>query len=331
MSFSSPGARAWPTFTALAALTALIALTACSASRTDEPMGGYVEADLVYVGATSAGVLTELPVRRGDVVRKGQPLFTQDADAEALTRDAAQARRERADAQAADLRKAKRPDELRAADQQLAQAQAALVASEAALRRQQGLVDQGFIAAQRLDELLASRDRDAARVRELQAQAALARLAARDDAIAAASAEARGSAADLALARWREGQRQRVAPASGVVFEVMNRPGEWVNAGAPVVALLPTGALRLRFFVPETALPRATLGSRVRMACDGCPAGLQARIRWVSPQAEFTPPVIYGASGRAKLVYAVDAEPDTTGPLKPGQPVDVRFGEAAAS
>lgn len=306
-------------------------LAGCGPASTDATLGGYVEAELVYVAATSPGVLAEVAVKRGDTVRRGQRLFLQDNDAETLTRDAAQARRERADFQAANLRKARRPEELRAVDQQLAQAQAALAGSEAALKRQQSLVEQGFVAAQRLDELLAARDRDAARVRELQAQAALARQAAREDEIAAASAEARGSAADLALARWREGQRQRVAPADALVFDVMNRPGEWVNAGAPVVALLPAGALKLRFFVPETALPRARVGSTVAVACDGCPAGLQARIRWVSPQAEFTPPVIYGASNRAKLVYAVDAEPTAGTALKPGQPVDVRLLEAAAS
>jgi ABC-2 type transport system ATP-binding protein len=307
-----------------ASLIAAAGLAACTAGGDDAAFGGYAEAELVYIAPTTAGVLQSVAVKRGDSVKRGQPLFALDTDAEGLTRDAAQARRERADAQTANLRKARRPQELHAIEQQLAQAQAALVASQAALQRQQTLVAQGYVTALRLEELAAARDRDRARVAELQAQLALAHEAARGDEIAAAAAEARGSAADLALARWREGQRLRSAPTDAVVFDVMNRSGEWVNAGAPVVALLPPGALKLRFYVPEPQLPQATVGREVKLSCDGCATGLTARIRWVSPQAEFTPPVIYGASGRAKLVYLVEAEPAPGSALKPGQPVDVR-------
>lgn len=312
-----------------AAACAVLAVAACSPRGDTLPMTGYVEADLVYVGATSAGLLAEVAVQRGDSVKAGQRLFTLDADAETLASDAALARRERADAQAENLRKARRVPELQALDEQLAQARAAAAASTAALQRQQRLVEQGFVAALRLDELVAARDRDAARVRELQAQRALAgSTAGRSDEIAAAAAEARGSAADEALASWRQQQRQRSAPLDALVFDVLQRAGEWVAAGAPVVALLPPAALKLRFFVPEPDLARAAVGSAVAVACSGCPAGLKARIRWVSPQAEFTPPVIYSAGSRAKLVFMVEADPSDPGPLKPGQPVDVRFERA---
>jgi HlyD family secretion protein len=205
------------------------------------------------------------------------------------------------------------------------QAQAALAASTSALERQTGLVQQGFQSPARLDELRAARDRDAARVRELQAQLANARLAARRDEIAAADAEARAAAADAQLAGWRQGQATRTAPRAGQVFDVLHRPGEVVAAGAPVVALLPDGALKLRFFVPQPELARAVVGGTVQVGCDGCAPGLTARIRWVSPQAEYTPPVLYGNEARAKLVFRVEAEPAPGAKLQPGQPVDVRW------
>jgi HlyD family secretion protein len=47
----------------------------------------------------------------------------------------------------------------------------------------------------------------------------------------------------------------------------------------------------------------------------------------ISPQAEFTPPVIYSRQERAKLVFLIEARPapvDAT-KLHPGQPVEVRF------
>lgn len=310
----------------LAAAAAVLA--GCGPAPGDAAMSGYAEAELVYVAPEVAGVLQTLAVRRGDRVAAGQFLYALQADVQTLGSEAAAARRDGAEAQAADLRKGRRPAEMQAIDQQLAQARAALAASAAALQRQQQLVAQGFVSALQLDELVAARDRDAARVKELQAQRSLATEAARSDAIAAATAMARASAAELALARWREGQTQRSAPVDAAVFDVMYRSGEWVAAGAPVVALLPPAALKVRFFVPEPALPQAVVGSEVLIGCDGCAPGLRARIRFVSPQAEFTPPVIYSNDSRSKLVFMAEAEPETPAALKPGQPVDVRFAKA---
>ena len=108
----------------------------------------------------------------------------------------------------------------------------------------------------------------------------------------------------------------------------MYRTGEWVAAGAPVVALLPPAALKVRFFVAEPNLLQAVVGREVALGCDGCAAGLRARISFVSPQAEFTPPVIYSNDSRSKLVFMAEAEPETPAVLKPGQPVDVRFAKA---
>ncbi len=303
----------------------LSALVGCGPSTDQAPLSGYAEADLVYVASPASGTLQTLNVKRGDNVKAGQMLYALDDDAEALGRDAAQARSERALAQADNLRKGKRPLELAALDEQLAQASAALAGSTAALTRQQTLVQQGFVAPLRLEELTAARDRDAARVKESQAQRRLAGEAARRDEVAAAAAEARGAGADLALARWKQDQKQRSAPTNAAVHEVMYRVGEWVTAGAPVVALLPPRAVKVRFFVPQDLLPRAAVGAELALSCDGCPPGLTARVRWVSTQAEFTPPVIYSIGSRSKLVFMAEAEPSDPAVLRPGQPLDVRF------
>jgi HlyD family secretion protein len=303
---------------------AALALAGCGAAREEAPWSGYAEADLVYIAAGAGGTLRTLAVQRGATVRKGQPIATLDSEAEALGRDAASARRERAQAQQRNLSKGRRPLELRALEQQLAQAEAALALSSAQLQRNRGLVAQGYIAAIRLEELEAAVSRDTARVTEAQSLIALARQSARSDEVAAAEAEARASAADLELARWREGQKLLTAPADALVYDLMFRPGEWVSAGAPVAALLPAGSLKVRFFVPEPALARLAVGATVRIGCDGCAQDLTARVRFIAPQAEFTPPVIYSVGARSKLVFMAEAEPSPGAALKPGQPLDVR-------
>lgn len=288
-------------------------------------MPGYVEADLLYVAPSSTATVGQIAVARGQRVRAGQPLFTMERVAEDRGTESALARRDRAQAQAENLRKGRRPLELEVLRQQLVQAQALLTVSTIAWDRQAQLARQGFVSALRLDELASARDRDRARVAEVQAQIELARQAARTDEVAAAEADTRAATADLALASWRQDQTARAAPVAGQVFDVLYATGEVVAAGSPVVALLPDGALKLRFFVPQHELGRAAVGATVQVACDGCAAGLTARIRWVSPQAEYTPPVIYSNAARAKLVFRVEADPVPGAALRPGQPVDVRW------
>jgi len=304
----------------------LLALAGCTRVDPDR-FSGYAEADLVYVGPAIGGRVQTLGVERGARVRAGQLLFELERDPESLARAAAGARAESAAAQTRNLRKGKRVDELRAIEQQLVQARAALALSTNELKRNEMLVAQGFLSPNRLDELGSARDRDAARVAELQANLAVAREAARPDEIAAAEAEQRAAESELASSRWREDQTRGIAARAGAVQDVMYRPGEWVAQGSPVVALLPDGAIKVRFFVPQAALARIRIGDSVAVSCDGCPAGMSARVAFVSDQAEYTPPVIYSNESRAKLVFMVEAKPDekTALQLKPGQPVDVRI------
>jgi HlyD family secretion protein len=171
---------------------------------------------------------------------------------------------------------------------------------------------------------VAARDRDAARVKELQAQRRLAMRPRAATKSPPPPPKRVARSADLALARWREGQKQRTAPGRRPVHDVMYRVGEWVPAGAPVVALLPPGAVKLRFFVPESSWRARCRGRRGAVSCDGCPPDLTAKVRYVSPQAEFTPPVIYSDGSRSKLVFMAEAAPKARVALCPGQPVDVR-------
>jgi HlyD family secretion protein len=69
-------------------------------------------------------------------------------------------------------------------------------------------------------------------------------------------------------------------------------------------------------------------GTKLKVHCDGCAPGLTATVSYVADGPEFTPPVIYSLQNRQKLVYLLEARPDDTTALKPGQIVDVSLAEA---
>jgi HlyD family secretion protein len=301
----------------------LLPLAACQ-PHAPASFSGYAEADLIYLAPSGGGVLQALPVQRGDHVDAGKALFQVDSTAETYNRDAAKAQQSRAAAQLADLGKGRRREEIKAIEAQIAQAKAALSVSTSQLKRERDLVNQGYVTAARLDELEAARTRDGARLQELQAQLALARDAARPDTIQAARADVQAARTQVSQSDWAASQKARSAPVAATVFDVLFRPGEWVAPGAPVVVLLPDQGVKVRFFVPQAALAQTKVGTQVRYTCDGCSHG-QAKVRYVSPQAEFTPPVIYSNESKGKLVYMVEATPQgaQAAQLKPGQPLSV--------
>ena len=97
-----------------------------------------------------------------------------------------------------------------------------------------------------------------------------------------------------------------------------------IALGAPVLSLLPDGARKVIFFVPEAARPALATGSTVSLACDGCPESLAAEITFLGREAEFTPPVIFSRENRGKLMFRAEAKlSGEAAGLPLGQPVDV--------
>ncbi len=296
---------------------------------------GYAEADYVKVGPVQAGRLTGLFVERGDQVAAGVPLFAQDDIADRAARDEAQRQFVQARERLANLQSAGRPTEIRQVEASLADAEATLHRIEGDLVRGETLLKGGFATLQHVDLLRAERQSALARVRGLEA--ALARIRdtfGRPGEITAQRAAMEAANAALDAAEWRLSQRHVAAPVAALVADVLARPGEMAMAGLPVVSLLPPGNIVVRFFVSEPLLSSIHPGDPVELLCDGCPAGLLGTISFISPEAEYTPPVIYSDSSRTKLVYLVEAHPVAPGEragtaagavrLNPGQPMRVR-------
>jgi HlyD family secretion protein len=288
---------------------------------------GYAEADFVKVGPTEPGLLTAVFVARGDEVASGAPLFAEDDTDERAARDQAAQMLAQAEEQLANLRDGGKPTEIEQAKANLADARATLARTAADLSRGEALLPTGFVTRQSIDQLRADHRSGEAKVEA--SEAALAQTRAplgRDREVEGQRNAVAASRAALDMAEWRLGQRRVVAPAGGRVADVLARPGETMAAGAPVVSLLPPGNIFVRFFVPEAAFSTLHRGDRVALACDGCPADLSATISFISPQAEYTPPLIYSESSKTKLVFLVEARPrpDQASGLNPGQPIEVR-------
>jgi HlyD family secretion protein len=287
---------------------------------------GYVEGEYVYVASPLAGELEKLHVKRGDGVRAGALLFELEDMPEKTALDEAERRLNQSKATLEDVKKGRRPSEMAALEAQLGQARSALTYAEAEMKRQRQLVGTGATSKEDLDRAVNLHDQNKHRVAELEAELQTAKLGQREDQITAAEAEMKARAAALERAQWDLSQKQQKATKGGVVFDTLYREGEWVAVGKPVVVLLPPANIKVRAFVPEPEIGDVHQGDKMEVSIDGASAPVVGTVSFISPEAEYTPPVIYSRESRSKLVFMIELvfEPDVAARLHPGQPVDVR-------
>ena len=285
---------------------------------------GYIEGETSLIAPPVAGRLVQRPVERGVQVKKGDRLFVIDpvvAEAEVARAEGALAE---AKARYENLLKGKRPEEKEITAAQRQETEAALAMAETEYKRQSELLAKGVGTRKDYENAESTMRQLRMRLSSLLAQERVNDLAARPDEIAAAKAQVDQDQAALDQAKKRLDDLMPGAPEDGLIENTFFNVGEWVPAGTPVVSLLPPARVKLRFFVPEEDVARARMGETVSFTCDSCPADLTARVIYISPRSEFTPPVIYSQSARAKLVFLIEARPEPTQvKLPPGLPVTV--------
>jgi len=287
---------------------------------------GYVEGEYVYLATSVAGRLQQLPISRGQDVKEGELLFSLENQPETFAVQEAETKMFSAQAKLQDLQKGQRPSELEALNARKSQAQTDLALSEKETARVEALFKQNLIQKENVDIARANVQRNKAKLAEAEAQLHTAQLGSREDQIKSAENDVLNAQATLQKTQWTLAQKSLVAPQSGKIHEIYYRVGEWINAGTPILALLPPSSVKLRFYVPENVLGQLQVGQTVKMSCDSCKNELTATINFISTQAEYTPPVLYNLENRAKLVWRIEAKPfssEIAKQLHVGQPIDI--------
>ncbi|HRO13064.1 HlyD family efflux transporter periplasmic adaptor subunit [Amaricoccus sp.] len=306
----------------LCALPLVARLAACAAPATLAV--GYVEGEYVNLAPVTAATLIEVGPRQGDRVAAGAIVARQERTDAEIALAEAEAARDTAAAELANLREGSRPEEIAVTEASLTAARVRLREAERQATRQTALAERGVVPQADLDTVLAARDTAETEVAQLEAELAVQRLPAREQVLAAAESRLRGAEAAVRDARWRLEQRDLAAPADGQITDVFRRTGEIAGPTAPVMSLLPDGAFKVVAFVGEADVAGIAPGDRLEVRCDGCPPEQAATVSYVSDEPEFTPPVIFSVENRQKLVYRIEAKPtEESRSLRPGQIVDV--------
>lgn len=286
---------------------------------------GYVEGEFVYISSPLGGQLDEIYVKKGEFINAGQPLFALEREFEKAGVNEASENMDKALSNLADKRKGSRPSEISSIIARLKKAKASENLAAREYKRRAELYRSRTISEEERDKSRSEYEQTTQQVRQITSELKTATLGSRSDEIKAAESAVAAAKARLEQARWNYYQKAQSAPRSGLVFDTIRYLGEWVPAGKPVISILPPENRKVRFYVPETIVGNFNVGEKLLLNYDGLLKPISIKLTYISPQAEYTPPVIYSSQSRAKLVFMLEAHPDLDQAimLKPGQPVDV--------
>ena len=113
------------------------------------------------------------------------------------------------------------------------------------------------------------------------------------------------------------------APVDGVLSSITQHVGENATPGSTMAMLSQVQTLTVTIYVPETRIGEVKIGQAGTLTTDSTKS-YNARVSYISSQAEFTPASIETKDQRTKLVYQVKLDiTDADSNLKPGMPADV--------
>ncbi len=288
-------------------------------------VSGNVDVHQVELAFRVTGRIAQLNVQEGDSVEAGQLLGQLDrvpfeTDVAAAEADVAQAQ-----AQLDKTKRGYRVEEIAQARAAVAQREADLVNARVTLQRLQGLIAQGMVTHQQVDDA-------EARVRESEAQLAGAReqlnmvvRGSRIEDIEAQQATLAAAQARLARAKTALEDTSLVAPSRGIVSIRAREVGAIVQAGQTVYTVALTDPVWIRAYVPQPRLGRIKPGMPVKLSIDSVPGKqYDGSVGFIAPEAEFTPKTVQTEQVRDDMVYRIRViarDPDNV--LRQGMPVIV--------
>ena len=249
---------------------------------------GEAEATEYRVSCMVPGHVTELYVREGQTVQKGDTVAFIDSPQVRAKLAQAQAARSAAQAQSAKARNGARQEQIAGAYELWQQALVQEDVMKKSFDRVQTLYDQKVISAQKYDETKAKYDAAVAQAKAAKSQYDMALSGARSEDKAAAAALVHQADGAIREVDSYLQELYLVSPADGVVSNVYPRQGELVGQGSPVATVTDLSDLWFTFNIREDELHGMQTGNELTVkvpALDG--ATLKAKVNYMAVRESY--------------------------------------------
>ncbi|TWX55136.1 HlyD family secretion protein [Colwellia hornerae] len=307
-------------------LTLFITLAALSGCDNKKPAIalGTLERERIAHTATVSEVIIALPVSAGSQVLKGTVLVRLDDTIQKAYVAKAQAQMQQAKANLEKVHNGARKEEVAAASAEVAGAKAALIKSEADYKRTQILIKKALSSQATLENSLASRDENTAKLHSAQEKLLQLINGARIEDLQIAEAILATAVAVLDSEKKKLNDLTITAKRDGLLDNLPWNLGERVTLGSPVAIILAGSAPFARVYVPEPYRVKIKVADKLTVQVDGLTDTIIGTVRWISSEPAFTPYFALNQEERANLMYLAEIQlPDSAAELPMGVPAQV--------
>lgn len=289
---------------------------------------GNVDVREVSMAFRQSDRILEMLAEEGDRVQKGQVLARLDTRELKLQLQRLNAEIAAQQSTVDKLHNGTRPEEIRQAEGNLRQAQAAAEHAAGVYQRKRDIYTSiAGISQQELDN--AYHDMEAKQATMSVAEAALqeAKAGPRQEDIAGAEAGLQALRNEQLRYIYLLSQYELQAPDDGVIRSRLLEAGDMASPSKPVFKLSLPGKKWVRAYVPETELGRVYEGQQAQVYIDSLPGkAIGGQVGYISGTAEFTPKHVQTEELRTSLVYEVRVYvDDADNVLRLGMPATVRI------
>ena len=261
--------------------TAVITADRGEVVRTIVATGRVLAPFRVDIGSQITGIVAEIPVAEGQTVTRDQVLIRLDDREVAANVRLAEAALTQARARLKQIEDVGVP----VARETVAQAEANLVAAQAAFGRVEKLKETGFATQAQVDDARKARDVAVSQARSAHLQLA-SDLPGGTDRVATEAAVAQAEAT-LASARTRLAYTVITAPADGVLIARNVERGDVVQPGKALMTLSPSGETQIVVQIDEKSMGALAVGQKALASADAYPDDrFAADLVYVNPSVD---------------------------------------------
>ncbi len=243
---------------------------------------GRIESVEVDVAAKYGGRISEILAREGDLVEEGQVLVKMNTDELQAELAKAKAKLAESEEAAAEVKTEITKDESQ------------LKLADVEYRRSKSLLDRRVIAQEEYDRYKSRLDTARASL-----DGSKAKLKTANQSTSAAAAEVKRTEVIIDDATLK-------SPVKGRVLYRLAEPAEVVPVGGKVLTLVNLGDVYMEIYLPAQEAARVRIGADARIMLDARPEyAAQAKVSYVSPEAQFTPKQVETRSERDKLMFRI--------------------------
>ena len=308
-------------------LFSLLAVFLAACAKEDQNIAlGTLERDRIAHTATTNEVVVALPIAKGSLVEIGTVLVRlddtqQNAQVAKSIAEVAQAK-----ANLEKLQKGAREEEIAAARANVAGAKATLVESEANYKRTLNLVKNNLSSQSVLDNALASRDFNRAKLQSAEEQLEVLIKGTRIEDLNIAQAHLDATIATLVGENKKLADLTIKATRDGILDNLPWNLGERVTSGSPVAIVLAGKAPFVRVYIPEPYRVKVKVNDKLVVHVDGLEQSIEGNVRWIASEPAFSPYFALNQQERSRLMYLAEVQlPDSSAYLPSGVPAQVEL------